>query len=76
MDSQFFHSSFQLTESFQPHYDTRVILVCNGNECQEPPWGTTHKADNLTAICRQLSRKCGIFFNVSRPYWRPQLIKR
>jgi hypothetical protein len=26
-----------------------------------------HKADNLTAICQQMSRKCGIL-NVSQPY--------
>jgi hypothetical protein len=30
---------FNLTQSFQPHYSTGVVLAANGSEYQESFWG-------------------------------------
>jgi hypothetical protein len=56
-DSRLGHWIFQLTQSFQPHYDPGVDWASNRNEYQESSCGKGRpacKADILTAICEPI----------------------
>jgi hypothetical protein len=55
-DSWWGHWIFQLTWSFQPHYDLGVESASNRNEYQfvQGKGRPARKADNLTAICEPI----------------------